>query len=98
MDLGPDVTYLTAGGSRWLGLTGISRWLAIGLGDALLYSRDPRPGGAGEGEGINLSPTTLGVVESRGGRSPCLWSGASPGVAVVIDITNSNTDVAFSLT
>ena len=36
--MGRDVTYLTAGGSRRHSLTGLSRWLAIGLGGALVFA------------------------------------------------------------
>ena len=36
--MGRDVTYLTAGGSRRHSLTGLTRWLAIGLGVALVLA------------------------------------------------------------
>ena len=36
--MGRDVTYLTAGGSRRHSPTGLSRWLAIGLGGALVLA------------------------------------------------------------
>ena len=93
-----DVTYMTTGGGRRHRLKGLSRWLAIGLGGALVLALILAQAVRAAGEGINLSAPTLSVDEGHSTSYFVSLIGDKPDSDVVVDITSSNTDVVPSPT
>ena len=92
--MGRDTTTsLLARGERWHRQRGLARWLAIGLGSALLLALILAQTVRAAGEGINLGSTTLSVDEGHSTSYSVSLVGDKPEGDVVVDITSSNTDV-----
>jgi hypothetical protein len=93
-----DVTYLTAGGSRRHGLTGLSRWLVIGLGGALVLALILAQVVRAAGEMIVPDAETLTISEGAQDVYKVSLAGDAPaaGADVTVAITSDNTDVTVN--
>ena len=95
-----DVTYLMAGGGRSNSLKGLSQWLAIGLGGALLLALLFASMVNAADEGIALSETQIDAADSDGTvtYTVALTGDPAPTDDVTVAIATDNVDAVAIVT
>ena len=93
-----DVTYKTMGGGRRHRLHGLSRWLAIGLGGALVFALILSQAVRAAGEMIVPDAETLTISEGAQGVYKVSLAGDAPaaGADITVAIASDNTDVSVN--